>query len=96
MRVPLGLHVCNKHLRIILGVFSGLRVLFWAIACFSACSGMAQSWNLSRVCLDEVLLFVLIYVFGIGMATVAGNHSGKTQAGASLADLMAFGVDSCA
>ncbi|CAE6909917.1 Scn10a [Symbiodinium natans] len=41
----------NELRLIILGVFSGLRVLFWAI----------------------VLLFVLIYVFGIGMATIAGQ-----------------------
>eukprot|EP00434_Breviolum_minutum_P042919 symbB.v1.2.038225.t1/scaffold5883.1/size22780/3 len=38
---------------IVLGVFSGLRVLFWAI----------------------VLLLVLIYVFGIGMATLADSQA---------------------
>jgi len=47
----------NELRLIILGVFSGLRVLFWAI----------------------VLLFVLIYVFGIGMATIAGEQQAEFQ-----------------
>jgi len=64
----------NELRLIILGVFSGLRVLFWAI----------------------VLLLVIIYVFGIGMATLAEDQAEFSSLPASMFTIFRCFTEGCA
>jgi len=76
LRLVKTLHyeVFNELRLIILGIFSGLRVLFWAI----------------------FLLFAIIYVFGIAMATIADSQDEFSSLPASMFTIFRCFTEGCA